>query len=303
MIYTANITTPVNTPQTSLKTTRITATKGLVYKVEFYFPAGSAGLMGVAVFDGLYQVWPSSVGEFFVGEDTEIDFDDLYLMESAPFEFQVYTYNTDDTHPHMVAVRIGLVSAEVFLARFLPTKSHEYLLRLVAEMSTERDLQAAQQFQQLEQTVFEFLYTETKKEQRKQQKAERRELRKKDIPKVFETVTSTAIPPTKPSEPLPTPPVPPEPPEKLPEPEPGPPPKPLPTPPPPEPEPIPPEPSEPPGKLPEPEPPAVDLPTGQKPREPGVKYPYFDVDEDDDDNNNDDDGTGGLRGPPRRPGH
>lgn len=138
MIYTANITTPKDRARTNLKKTVLHVTKGLVYKVEFYFPAGSAGLMGIAVFDGLYQVWPSNVGEFFIGEDQLIAFDDMYLKESAPYEFQCYSYNNDDTYEHFVAVRIGLVSSEVFLARFLPTKGHEYLVKLRRRMTEER---------------------------------------------------------------------------------------------------------------------------------------------------------------------
>ncbi len=177
MIYTANITTDAKTWKTDLKTTRITVTKGLVYKVEFFFPSGSHGMMGVAVFDGLYQVWPSSVGEFFIGEDMVIPFDDMYLMESAPYEFQVYTYNEDDTHKHMVAVRIGLVSSEVFMARFLPTKSDEYMFELITSMVAEQEARARLQREQLEQTVFEWMLTEQKKEQRKQKRADRREKR------------------------------------------------------------------------------------------------------------------------------
>ena len=138
MIYTANITTVKNTAKTSLKKTTIRVTKGLVYKVEFYFPAGSSGLMGLAVFDGLYQAWPSSVGEFFLGDDLTIPFDDLYLKESAPFEFQCYTYNTDDTYDHLVTVRIGLVSSEVFMARFTPTRDRQYFKRLRAKILSER---------------------------------------------------------------------------------------------------------------------------------------------------------------------
>lgn len=142
MIYAANITTPANTAVINLQRTVITVTKGLVYKVEFYFPSGSAGLMGVAVFDGLFQVWPSSVGKFFIGEDQVISFDDMYLKESAPFTFQCYTYNTDDTHEHSVSVRIGLVSKDVFLARFLPTKGHDYLAELILKMSEEKAVRA-----------------------------------------------------------------------------------------------------------------------------------------------------------------
>lgn len=138
MIYSANITTVANTLATNLKKTTIRVTKGLVYKVEFYYPAGSAGLMGLAVFDGLYQVWPSSVGEFFLSDDETISFDDLYLKESAPFEFQCYTYNVDTVYDHLVGVRIGLVSSEVFMARFMPTRDRQYFRRLREKILSER---------------------------------------------------------------------------------------------------------------------------------------------------------------------
>lgn len=157
MIYTANITTEKSPATPPHKKTTIHVTKGLVYKVEFYFPTGSAGLMGVAVFDGLFQVWPSSVGEFFIGEDQVISFDDLYLKETAPFEFQCYTYNTDDTYPHSVSVRIGLVSREVYLARFLPTRGHDYLTGLLEEMKSERDKQMNWQQKLLPETPFQWM--------------------------------------------------------------------------------------------------------------------------------------------------
>ena len=145
MIYIANITTPKDTALPALKKTTLHVTNGLVYKVEFYFPSGSAGLMGVAVFDGLYQVWPSSVGEFFLGESQLIAFEDMFLKESAPFQFQIYTYNTDDTHEHLVSVRIGLVSNDVFLARFLPTKGHDYMVKLRRQMREERAVRFREQ--------------------------------------------------------------------------------------------------------------------------------------------------------------
>lgn len=157
MIYTANITTSKDTKLTALKRTNITVTKGLVYKVEFYFPSGSAGLMGVAVFDGLYQVWPSSVGEFFVGESQLISFDDMYLKESPPFNFTCYTYNLDDTHEHMVSVRIGLVSQDVFLARFMPTKGHDYLSDLLKKMAAEKEVRARVQREVLPMTPEKWL--------------------------------------------------------------------------------------------------------------------------------------------------
>jgi hypothetical protein len=157
VIYTANITTLKDRAKTDLKRTVLNVTRGLVYKVEFSFPSGSAGLMGVAVFDGLFQLWPSTVGEFFASDGETIAFDDMYLKEAAPYQLDIYTYNTDDTHSHLVAVRIGLVSKEVFLARFMPTKGYDYLSQLLDKMSAERAELAAVQAEQLAETPYEWL--------------------------------------------------------------------------------------------------------------------------------------------------
>jgi len=157
MIYLANITTPKNTAITALQKTVLRVTKGLVYKVEFHFPSGSAGLMGVAVFDGLYQVWPSSIGQFFVSDNETIRFDDLYLKENPPFEFQIYTYNLDDTYGHVFDLRVGLVSSDTFIARFLPFKGYEYFTTLLEDLRAQREEVEAMQKEQAAETPFEWL--------------------------------------------------------------------------------------------------------------------------------------------------
>lgn len=161
MIYSANITTAKDTAVTALKRTSITVTSGLVYKVEFNFPPGSAGLMGVAVFDGLYQVWPSTVGEYFIGENQLISFDDMYLKENPPFQFQCFTYNLDDTHSHLISVRIGLVSQEVFLARFMPTKGQDYLADVIKSLVAEKEVQARVQRETIPLTPAQWLKQQT----------------------------------------------------------------------------------------------------------------------------------------------
>lgn len=157
MIYTANITTPKNTQKTSLKKTSIHVTKGLVYKVEFYFPAGSAGLMGVAVFDGLYQVWPSTIGDFFVSDDETIRFDDMYQKKTPPYEFQCYSYNEDERYDHFMAIRIGLVSSDVFLARFMPTSGRQEFAKMRRGMEKDRNVRARAQRLQIRETAFAYM--------------------------------------------------------------------------------------------------------------------------------------------------
>lgn len=157
MIYAANIKTEHPRAKTNLKHTVLRVTRGLVYKVEFYFPPGSSGLMGVAVFDGLFQLWPSNIGEFFRGSDISIDFDDLYLKEAAPYQFDIYTYNLDDAYDHTVDVRIGLVSKDVFMARFLPTKGYDYLMEMTAKLQVEQASRAAAQAELTRETPYEWL--------------------------------------------------------------------------------------------------------------------------------------------------
>lgn len=157
MIYSANITTPKDTLLVSPKRTPLKVTRGLVYKVEVDFPPGSAGLMGVAIFDGGFQVWPSTVGQWFTGDAIEVDFEDIYLKESAPFQFTIYTYNLDDTYEHLTIVRIGLVSKEIYMARFLPHLSYRFFEDMLGRLQIEQSKQAEQQKQDVTDNPFPWL--------------------------------------------------------------------------------------------------------------------------------------------------
>lgn len=127
----------------------VSITKGLVYKVEFDFPPGSAGLLGCAIFDGSYQVWPSSLGNWFTGDDVVISFDDVYLKESAPYNFTIVTYNEDDTYDHLINIRIGLVSKKIFMGRFLPSIAYEDFAALLAQVNNDQIVMAEEQKQQI----------------------------------------------------------------------------------------------------------------------------------------------------------
>jgi len=157
VIYSLAISTPANTAKTALKRTGLHVTKGLIYKIEIDFPPGSAGLMGVAVFDGGYCIWPSNVTEFFTGDDTEVDFDDLYLKEAAPYVLDIYTYNTDDTYAHTVNVRLGLVSKEAYMARFMPTLAWQRFAELLEQLLAEQKAAAVVQFEEIKESPFAYL--------------------------------------------------------------------------------------------------------------------------------------------------
>lgn len=136
MIYQACVVTDISTPAESPKETPLYVTKGLVYKVELFFPPGSCGYLGVSIWDGGYQVWPATNNQWFRGAQVLLSYEDLYLKEVAPYEFRVKTYNEDDSYVHEVYVRICMVSKEAYRARFLPTETWEsfrLMLESVAE--------------------------------------------------------------------------------------------------------------------------------------------------------------------------
>jgi len=102
-----------------------------VYQVEVEFPPGPLGLCHVSIHDGGYQVWPSNSEFDFHGDNGYITFPDTYLKLIAPFEFVAVTWNEDDTYDHTVHLRLGIVSDEVFMARFLPSLSFDKMLSVL----------------------------------------------------------------------------------------------------------------------------------------------------------------------------
>lgn len=134
MIYSVDVTTEAIKPYADRQLTRLHVTKGLVYKVELFFPPGSHGLLHCFIMDGGYQCWPSTPGQTFTGDKILISFDDIYIKNSEPFLFDIFTYNLDDTYDHSCSIRIGMVSADIFMARFLPTIAYDLLVDKLKEL-------------------------------------------------------------------------------------------------------------------------------------------------------------------------
>lgn len=157
MIYSVNIKTTEKTYKTSPKPTDLVVTKGLVYRVDVDFPTGSAGLLGVIILDGSLQVWPSTLGQWFTGDGNLISFEDIYLKESAPYRFKIFTYNEDTTNPHSVNIRIGLVSKDIFMARFLPHLSYKYFQEMLEKLQVEQANRTEEQTQAVIDNPFPWL--------------------------------------------------------------------------------------------------------------------------------------------------
>lgn len=139
MIYIADIDTPANTAASSPLKTVLKITKGLVYKLELSFPPGPYGLLHCYINDGGHRVWPSHSPSGFRGDNVNMRFDELHLKLQPPYSFDIFTYNEDDTYDHNLIVKIGLVSKDMFVARFLPAYGYADFIERLKTLNDEQD--------------------------------------------------------------------------------------------------------------------------------------------------------------------
>lgn len=149
MIYTATITTEANTAEASAVETVLSVTKGLVWRVEIEFPAGCCGLMRLQIYDGSYQLLPSTPREFMRGDGVVVGFDDLYLKDAAPFVFKIRTWNLDTVWPHTVQVRVCMASERAFMSRYMPSLAWEEFERILAEAAAGQEAMKAAQLEEM----------------------------------------------------------------------------------------------------------------------------------------------------------
>ena len=128
MIYGGTISTDANTTAAAPKKTEVAVTEGIVHHLTVVFPPGPAGLLHVQIFDGQYQMYPTTHGQSFVGDNLKLDLDVMYAKEDFPFVFTIVTWNLDDTYAHDVTVLLSFESSEAFKARYMPTVQTDAML-------------------------------------------------------------------------------------------------------------------------------------------------------------------------------
>lgn len=120
MIFNSVIDTPANTSQSTPVVTDLKVMAGLIYQVDFYFPPGSSGLMGLQVRSQNVAIYPRNRESFFIGDNAKYSFPDLFQLNTDSNILQLLTYNTDTDYSHQLSIRIGIVSRSEYIEHFLP---------------------------------------------------------------------------------------------------------------------------------------------------------------------------------------
>jgi len=59
-----------------------------------------------------FQVWPLSIGEWFMSNVQDTEFDDEFLIDNVPHEVVVEAYNLDDTFEHVLWVAFSVLRGD-----------------------------------------------------------------------------------------------------------------------------------------------------------------------------------------------
>ena len=109
MFYVKDISTPANTSRLSPVVSDIKVWSGVIHRVEVVFPPGPSGLLHVTIWHGGHQVYPSTEGMNFAGDNESSEFNDFYPLPLGFNTITVKTYNEDDTYAHTCRVRFGVL--------------------------------------------------------------------------------------------------------------------------------------------------------------------------------------------------
>jgi hypothetical protein len=144
MIYQRSLLIPSGTTQDSPVSTTLEANKGFIYQVNVIIPSGCVGLAGVRILDGIYQAYPTTPNEWFIGDGTHHNFSDSYIKSEPPYSFTVEGYNLDDTYDHTITVMIGMEIKEIFIARFLPSYNIGQIIETITALQESQSFESTQ---------------------------------------------------------------------------------------------------------------------------------------------------------------
>lgn len=114
-IYSRAFTVPAN----SEKEFSIEVEGDVITYVRVRFPPGPQGLLKVAIFYGIKQIFPYEEGTYFAGDDEVIDWHEYFELPETPCSLKVKAKNEDDTYEHSFYLIINVQKKEFTTANLI----------------------------------------------------------------------------------------------------------------------------------------------------------------------------------------
>ena len=112
MFFAWDITVTANTLAASPKTQILKLTKGIITKVDLFFPAGCHGLVNVRILRNEFQLIPLSRGEWVTGDDSSIPTEGFYEFETVPSALKFIAHSANTIYNHKITVRVEIKKRE-----------------------------------------------------------------------------------------------------------------------------------------------------------------------------------------------
>lgn len=116
MQYDFAITIPANTPADAPQETELQLTAGILHSVWIEFPPGCAGLAHVRIGQPEANFLPSNPDGSFAGDSCVIPIMEYKELISGADLLKAFCWNLDDTYPHTVTIRLGVLLADQLVA-------------------------------------------------------------------------------------------------------------------------------------------------------------------------------------------
>jgi len=116
MRYSASVEVPASTTEADPHEEYLELCSGTISQVFVLFPPGHAGLTHIQVFYQTRQIFPSTPGEAFTGDDTQYVFSERWPIFEAPHEVLLRAWNEDTENTHTIIVELSVLAPEIYIS-------------------------------------------------------------------------------------------------------------------------------------------------------------------------------------------
>jgi len=122
--YRGSITVPANTLASAPVTTEVEVCRGTVEAFYRLFPMGCAGKVHLQVFHQTRQLFPTTPGQAYVGDGSEVLGDASVTLEEPPFIVELRAWSPGTSYSHVIYVEFYIKFAVEIL---LPASERDFV--------------------------------------------------------------------------------------------------------------------------------------------------------------------------------
>jgi len=115
--YRGSITVPGDTAQADAVTAEVEVSAGTISHFYRLFPLGCAGMVHLQVFNGTRQIFPTTPGESYIGDGSEVLGSASIKLSEPPYILELCAWSPDTDYQHIVYVEFYIEKTEILIAR------------------------------------------------------------------------------------------------------------------------------------------------------------------------------------------